>query len=159
MTKEIVALLVHNQSEHMQALAVRLQHQGVRVHHARTWRAAAHELKRANPPHLVFSDAALRDCDWTHVVLLAGKASQPVNVIVVARVMDIKLYLEALEGGAFDFIVPPFASLDLAHVVRCAADNVQARREAAQPSGHEPLFVPVAPRLGEAVASQVSAKG
>ena len=91
-------------------------------------------------------------------MLLAGRASQPVNVIVVTRVMDTKLYLEALEGGAFDFIVPPFASLDLAHVVRCAADNVQARREAAQPVGHQPLFGPVAPQLGEAVASQISAK-
>ena len=158
MREVTVALLVHNQSEHMQALAGRLQHQGIRVHQVRTWQAVAHELKRANPPLLVFSDTALRDCDWTDIVLLAGRASQAVNVIVVTRVMDTKLYLEALEGGAFDFIVPPFASLDLAHVVRCAADNVQARREAAQPSGHEPLFVPVAPRLGEAVASQVSAK-
>ena len=158
MRKEIVALLVHNQSEHMQALAVRLEDQGIRVHHARTRQAAAQELKRADPPHLVFSDTALRDCDWTHIVLLAGRASQPVNVIVVTRVMDTKLYLEALEGGAFDFIVPPFASLDLAHVVRCAADNVQARRATAQLVGHEPLFGPVAPPLGEAVASQISAK-
>ena len=158
MREEIVALLVHNQSEHMQALAVRLQHQGIRVHHVWTWQAAAHELKRANPPHLVFSDTALRDCAWTHIVRLAERASQPVNVIVVTRVMDTKLYLEALEGGAFDFIVPPFASLDLAHVVRCAADNVQARRKAAQTAGHEPLIEPVAPPLGEASSSPISSK-
>ena len=158
MRKDIVALLVHNQSEHMQALAVRLQHQGIRVHHVWTWQAAAHELKRANPPHLVFSDTALLDCDWTDIVRLAGKAAQPVNVIVATRVMDMKLYLETLEGGAYDFIVPPFASLDLAHVVRCAADNVQARREAAQPAGHEPLFEPGAPPLGEAAASPISSK-
>ena len=158
MRKEIVALLVHNQSEHMQALAMRLQHQGVRVHQVRTRQAAAHELKRANPPHLVFSDTALPDCNWTDIVQLAGRASQPVNVIVVTRVMDTKLYLETLEGGAFDFIVPPFASLDLAHVVRCAADDVQARREATQTAGHKPLFGPVAPPLREAAASHISAK-
>ena len=158
MRKEIVALLVHSQSEHMQGLAVRLQHEGIIVHQARTWQAAAAELKRADPPQLVFSDSTLRDCNWTDIVRLAERASQPVNVIVVTRVMDTKLYLEALEGGAFDFIVPPFASLDLAHVVRCAADNVQARREAAQPVGHQSLFGPVAPPLGEGVASQISAK-
>ena len=158
MRKEIVALLVHDQAEHMQALATTLLGQGVRVYHARTCQAAAHELKRADPPHLVFTDSVLRDGDWTDIVLLAGSASQPVNVIVVTRVMDTTLYLEALEGGAFDFIVPPFASLDLAHVVRCAADNVQARREAAQTTGHEPLLEPVAPPLGEAAASPISAK-
>ena len=155
MVREIVALLVHNQTEHMQALAARLQQQGILVHQVRTWQAAADELKRANPPHLVFSDTALSDCDWTDIVLLAGRASQPVNVIVVTRVMDTKLYLETLEGGAFDFIVPPFASLDLAHVVRCAAENVQARRGAGRSVGHEPLLVPA---LGEVVGSQISAK-
>jgi DNA-binding NtrC family response regulator len=158
MRKEIVALLVHDQAEPMQALAMTLRDQGVRVYHVRTWQAAAHELKRTNPPHLVFSDTALPDCNWTDIVLLAGRASQPVNVIVVTRVLDTKLYLETLEGGAFDFIVPPFASLDLAHVVRCAADNVQARREAAQTAGHNPLFEPVVPPLGEAAASPISAK-
>ena len=130
MRKEIVALLVHNQSEHMQALAMTLRDQGVRVYHVRTWQAAAHELSRANPPHLVFSDTALPDCNWADIMLLAEKASQPVNVIVVTRVMDTRLYLETLEGGAFDFIIPPFASPDLAHVVRCATDSAQARREA-----------------------------
>ena len=126
----VVALLVHDQAEHMYALATALREQGVRVHHVRTWQAAAQELKRANPPHLIFSDAALPDGKWADIVRLAGKASQPVNVIVVTRFMDTKLYLETMEGGAFDFIVPPFASPGLAHVVRCAADNAQARREA-----------------------------
>ena len=147
MRKEIVALLVHNQSQHMQALAATLQYQGVRVHQARTLQAAAHELKQANPPHLVFCDTALPDCDWADIVLLARRASQPVNVIVVARITDAKLYVETLEGGAFDFIVPPFPSLDLAHVVRCAAENVRARREAARPTHREPLFGPVGPLL------------
>ena len=158
MRKEIVALLVHDQAEHMHSLATTLRDQGIRVYHVRTCQAAAHELKRADPPHLVFSDTALRDCEWTDIVRLAARASQPVNVIVVTRFMDTKLYLESLEGGAFDFIVPPFASRDLAHVVRCAADNVQARREAAQTAGHEPLIEPVAPPLGEAAGSPISSK-
>ena len=128
--KIVVALLVHDQAEHMYALATALREQGVRVYHVRTWQAAAQELQRAHPPHLIFSDTALPDGKWADIVRLAGKAPQPVNVIVVTRVMDTRLYLETLEGGAFDFMVSPFASPDLAHVVRCAADNAQARREA-----------------------------
>jgi FixJ family two-component response regulator len=49
-------------------------------------------------------------------------------VIVVARVVDTRFYVEAIEAGAFDFIVPPFNAADLAYVVRCAVDNVLARR-------------------------------
>jgi FixJ family two-component response regulator len=45
--------------------------------------------------------------------------------------IDTKLYVSVIEAGAFDFMAPPFEALDLAHVVRCAADNALARRQAA----------------------------
>jgi FixJ family two-component response regulator len=44
---------------------------------------------------------------------------------------DTKLYVSVIEGGAFDFMAPPFEALDLAHVVCCAADNALRRRQAA----------------------------
>ena len=50
------------------------------------------------------------------------------NVIVVARVVDTRFYVEAIETGAFDFLAPPFTATDLAYVVRSALDNVTARR-------------------------------
>jgi DNA-binding NtrC family response regulator len=160
MKKEIGALLVHDQAEHMRALAAMLRHQDIRVHHVRTCQVAALELEHADPPQLVFTDTHLLDGKWLDIVLLAEGASQPVNVIVVARFMDEKLYIEALEEGAFDFIVPPFASVDLAHVVRCAADNVLDRRAAALhglPVSTQPLIAPVPPQSG-GERSRVSAK-
>jgi FixJ family two-component response regulator len=45
--------------------------------------------------------------------------------------IDTKLYVSVIEGGAFDFMAPPFEARDLAHVVRCAADNALMRRQAA----------------------------
>jgi FixJ family two-component response regulator len=39
--------------------------------------------------------------------------------------------VSAIEGGAFDFMAPPFEALGLAHVVRCAAHNALMRRQAA----------------------------
>jgi FixJ family two-component response regulator len=39
---------------------------------------------------------------------------------VVARLVDMKLYLDVLESGAYDFVVPPLTSAGLAHVVRGA---------------------------------------
>jgi DNA-binding NtrC family response regulator len=153
MEKETVALLVHNQAEHMQALAAALRNSGIRVREAQTVRAAARELDRASAPHLVFTDSTLPDGKWNEVVALVTRAAQPVNVIVVARSVDIKFYIEVLEGGAFDFIVPPVAPADLAYIVRCAIDNASARRETAAHTplpGGQSLFAPITPPPGNA---------
>jgi len=58
----------------------------------------------------------------------AASAPAAVNVIVVSEVVDIALYLEVIQRGAFDFIVPPMSSPDFAHVVWSAVDNVLWRR-------------------------------
>jgi FixJ family two-component response regulator len=70
----------------------------------------------------------LSDGTWADVVGLAAKVPAPVNVIVVARFVDIRLYVDVIERGAFDFLAPPFVPSDLAHVVRCAVENVVSRR-------------------------------
>ena len=49
---------------------------------------------------------------------------------VVARVVNTRFYVEAIETGAFDFLAPPFVATDLAYVVRNALDNIVARRGA-----------------------------
>jgi DNA-binding NtrC family response regulator len=81
-----------------------------------------------NPAPLVFTDTELPDGTWVDILAEAGRAAQPVNVIVVARVVDTRLYLDTIETGAFDLIAPPFVATDLQHVVRSALDNVAARR-------------------------------
>ena len=86
-------------------------------------------LTGPKPPELVFTDTQLPDGTWSDVVRLAEGARAPVNVIVVSRLVDIPLYVRAIEQGAFDFITPPFESADLAYVIRCAAGNVLRRRE------------------------------
>jgi len=62
------------------------------------------------------------------VLSLAAKASEAVNVIVVARVADMRVYIDTIQRGAYDFITPPFVASDLTHVVRCAVENVRGRR-------------------------------
>ncbi len=133
MEKKITALLVHGQTEHMQALEKMLRQQGITMQHVGTCQAAAEALAGAYAPPLIFTDTILPDGRWTHVIRLAEGATQPANVIVVARHKDTRLYVEAIEKGAFDFIVPPFTTIELAHVVRCATDNVLDRREASHP--------------------------
>lgn len=40
------------------------------------------------------------------------------------------LYVDAMAGGTFDFIVPPMPSVDLAHVLACAVDSILNLRKA-----------------------------
>jgi DNA-binding NtrC family response regulator len=136
MTERITTLLVHHNSETLAMLKGALERQGMRVVHAESRAQAKRLLSGRNPAPLVFTDTQLPDGTWADILAVAGKAAQPVNVIVVARVVDTRFYVEAIQTGAFDFLAPPFVATDLAYVVRSALDNVVARRAAGPHIAH-----------------------
>jgi len=130
MKEEISTLLVQNEVEPLDTLELVLRDQSIKTCRAYSCQGASLELACGNPVHLVFTDATLPDGTWRDVLALAARAPTPVDVIVVARLVDVRLYLEVIESGAFDFITPPFAACDVAHVIRCAADDVLHKRYA-----------------------------
>jgi DNA-binding NtrC family response regulator len=130
MTESVTALLVHQNSETLAALQGALERQGMHIIHAESRAQAKRLLGGLNPAPLVFTDTQLPDGTWADILAVAEKAARPVNVIVVARVVNTRFYVEVIETGAFDFLAPPFNATDLAYVVRSAMDNVVARRSA-----------------------------
>jgi DNA-binding NtrC family response regulator len=88
-------------------------------------------LTSLSPPAIVFCDASLPDGTWADILAFASGESTHVPVIVVSRVVDINLYINALERGAADFIVPPFYPQDLSHVMSCAMGGNVAIQEPA----------------------------
>jgi CheY-like chemotaxis protein len=128
-SEEISTLLLHELGDSLDALRLALEGESLRVCCLKSCREALPVLTGANPPHLVFTQPRLPDGMWADVVNLASKAPKPVNVIVVARLADVGLYVQALTAGAFDFIVHPLTSYELTHIVRCAIENVLSRRE------------------------------
>jgi len=126
--KTSAVLLLLNPSGPLQSLSQELESQSVRTRQATSCAEAARLLAAVNPPEVIFTETQLPDGNWADVVRLAQKASQPVNVIVVSRLVDIRLYVETLQNGAFDFIAPPFEPSELSHVLRCAVGNVTTRR-------------------------------
>jgi DNA-binding NtrC family response regulator len=128
MGEEIRALLLHSRREPVCTLRHALDGQGVKTLQARNCAEAARLLQDSEPPHLLFTDTQLPDGNWADAIRIARKAAEPINVIVVSRVVDVALYVETLQSGAFDFIAPPFEGPELAHVVRCAAGNTETRR-------------------------------
>lgn len=126
---KLSVLLVHQNAGHVVVLERILQEQQAEVLRAGSCQEAARLLASSAPPHLVFTDTLLPDGHCIDILQLAAQAAEPVNVIVAARVADIRLYLEAMENGAYDFITPSFSGVDLSHVLRVAAEHVVDRRE------------------------------
>jgi DNA-binding NtrC family response regulator len=128
MKENIKALLVQARHEPLDALRLALEEQSIDIFMARSCAEAALALWSDSPPPLVFTGIQLGDGNWADILTLAAKSAAPVNVIVVAPFADVGFYVQAIEQGAFDFIVPPLSDPELLHVVRIAAENALRRR-------------------------------
>lgn len=120
MAEQINALLVHAQDDTFYDLTRVLKSLGMKVIYARNYREASQFLKNQGAVDLVFAGTDLKEGAWADVLALAQKSKGYLPVIVVSRMVDVGLYLDALERGAFDFITPPFLASDLAHIARSA---------------------------------------
>jgi DNA-binding NtrC family response regulator len=114
------ALLVHDCEYPLRDLRPLLEQLGFHTRRARSCAEANFVLAWSEPPTVVFTDTDLPDGRWAETVALASQTRSPVPVIVVSGAVDISLYLDALEGGATDFIVPPFSGSDISYVVQGA---------------------------------------
>lgn len=120
MGEKIKAVMIYNQCEPSEALNQVLKRLGLEVRRLRTCHEASGIFQQTDAAELVFTDTNLPDGTWEDVVQLAQQGNAFLPVIVVSRMVDIDLYLEALERGAFDFVAPPFLSHDLANVTGSA---------------------------------------
>jgi len=126
MPEKVTVLLVSDGREPFEKLELALDIQGVRTYRAESSAEVPVLLEQPESPQMIFTDTTLSDGTWADVLGLAARHKVP--VIVVSRLVDHELYIQSLERGAFDFVVPPFVREDLAHIVRCAAWNRSARR-------------------------------
>lgn len=122
------ALLVHDQPEPVESLKVALRDLSVDTYSVHTLEEAGRLIPQTQP-HLVFTEVLLPDGSWGDVLNLAEKADTPMNVIVVGATKDTKLYISAMERGAYDFLLPPFEREPLDFVVESAGQDVRHKRK------------------------------
>jgi CheY-like chemotaxis protein len=127
---EVSAVLLYRPGEARDLLKLALESHLIQIHCLTTVQDALPLLRDANPPHLVFTEDTLPDGTWAEVVKRSLMACKPVKVIVVSRVVDVSLYVDAMDGGAFDFIVPPLSAIKLDYVVKRAMETVLSLRRA-----------------------------
>jgi DNA-binding NtrC family response regulator len=120
MAEQINALLVYSEDDIFRDLTRALKSLSVRVAHARNCREASVLLKKQGATDMVFAGTNLQDGGWADVLVMAQRSKSYLPVIVVSRMVDVQLYLDALGRGAFDFVTPPFLASDLARILRSA---------------------------------------
>lgn len=122
------ALLVDDGSPWSAGLKSILVSRGFAVYSAGSCGEAALLLDSPDPPHMVFTSSRLPDGTWADVLAAIRKCGFPVNAVVVSPHVDVSLYIEVLEQGGFDFVVPPFQWEEIDHVIRNAMASVDFRR-------------------------------
>lgn len=109
--------LVSNGDALMAALNQALEPCPLEIRLFRSCHEAWIELGRSTTAEVIFTDVQLPDGDWRRLLGLARENESRAEVIIVSRFVDVPLYLDALEAGAFDFVVPPFRTEELGYVI------------------------------------------
>ena len=140
------ALLIHYRDDRIWTLKPVLEALSATTIRARTCKEAETSLCQMPCPHLALTDTVLPDGNWMDVLDMSAKSAQHVNVIVVSPVADVKLYLDAMDHGAFDFMTDAFTVPEIVHVLKCALKNAARRREvhvrvSENPVGEQPQVV------------------
>jgi len=120
MGEKIKAVMVYDQRDPSEALKNVLLRLGVAVRHIRNCYEASRHFRESSGTELVFTNKNLSDGTWEDILRLAQRSNSFLPVVVVSRLLDTDLCLKALESGAFNFITPPFLSIDVANVTGSA---------------------------------------
>lgn len=126
--KKLFALLVSGKDDFLRDLKSLLREMSVEIWSVHTCDEAARLLDQTHP-ELIFTAEELSDGTWNEIVALTERTTVATNVIVVGTHGDTDLYLSTMDYGAFDFILPPFETAPIAHVIRVAGENARRRRE------------------------------
>ena len=124
MDHTLSALVVNDDANLLQQLRNVLETQHVTTRCACTCEEAKAVLSLEEHPDIIFAGTSFADGTWRDLLKLAHQISPGAGVVITTRLADVRLYLDAMDEGAADYIVPPFAASDVAHVVRSTLQDV-----------------------------------
>lgn len=84
-------------------------------------------LDGRRPVQVVLTDVKLTDGDWRSVLAEVSHSDKRAEVIVCASLVDHNLWIDALEGGAYDVIVRPYQREEVRRILVSAAARSDMR--------------------------------
>jgi DNA-binding NtrC family response regulator len=124
-----IGLLIYEREDRFTTLRSVLDGLAVETWWARNCREADRLLLEAPGPVVAITDSVLSDGNWLDILDLVARSREKVNVIVVSPFADVRLYIEVMDHGAFDFITDSFTVPEIVHVVRSAISSALIARE------------------------------
>jgi putative nucleotidyltransferase with HDIG domain len=121
-------LVVDDEEAIREVVSTLLQAQGYDCATAINGRQAQTYLEQ-NTPDLVLSDIVMPEMDGIHLLEWLRQHDRTVPVIIVTAMHDIASALEAIRGGAYDYILKPFEKDQLFMSVRRALQHRQLSLE------------------------------
>jgi DNA-binding NtrC family response regulator len=125
---EVSSLIVSRREGNGARLRPVLETLGSAVFEARNCGEAGRLLSNEPSLHLVLTDCRLPDGNWMDVLDLAARTKEKVHVVVISPAADIRLYVEVMNQGAYDFITENFTVSEVVHVIRLALDSARQGR-------------------------------
>ena len=124
-----------------------------RVLSART-AAEGIEIVARDAPDVIVQDVHLPDADRNQTLDRIREIDSRTPVIVITGHGTTDLAIEAMQKGAFDYLLKPLRYEKLVEVVAKACQSSRAMRQPAVVPGVDPLAMPVYPETGDALVGQ-----
>jgi ActR/RegA family two-component response regulator len=128
MEPQTSALIINEDRSMLQCLQAVLQQQNVQTRCALNFSDARALFASDVVSEIIFTGTSFSDGTWRDVLAMAQATDPPSAVVLVTRLDEIGTYLDAMAEGACDYIVPPFAEADVAHIVRSAVRDFALHR-------------------------------
>ena len=81
----------------------------------------AQQMLETQPGQVVVTDTTLPDGDWRRLLDIVEQGHRKIEVVVCSRLSDPKLWLDVLEQGGYDVLVPPFQHEEVQRIIEAAA--------------------------------------
>lgn len=120
-------LLVEDTASLARVYVAYLNKLSLAVKHVETGKEALQVLQ-TRPPPVVLLDLNLPDMDGMEILRLAEAEQWPVAIVVITAHGSINIAVEAMQHGAYDFIVKPFTADRLTVTVRNALERMRLTR-------------------------------
>jgi DNA-binding response OmpR family regulator len=122
--RESAKVLVACSNEHLyEGLNRVLQPLGLEVFRVFSCAELQSRLREGADFLAVLAETSLPDGNWRSAQMIVSRAADRLPLIVVSPFVDLTEYLDTLESGAADYVVPPFLGTDIAHVLMAAVGN------------------------------------
>jgi ActR/RegA family two-component response regulator len=128
MEPQTSALIINEDRSMLQGLQAILQQQNVETRCALNFSDGRALFASDALSEIIFTGTSFSDGTWRDVLAMAQATDPPSAVVLVTRLDEIGMYLDAMAEGACDYIVPPFAEADVAHIVRSALRDLALHR-------------------------------